>query len=79
MMLYEDLVEEVARASWGVAGPLNWDKLSEKRKEEQRLEAAAAVDKVQELMRNGAWPPIRLAVEHAQIIGIEEVSGAESA
>lgn len=67
MMLYEDLVEEVARASWDVAGPLEWDKLPEKRKEEHRLKAAAAVDKVQELMRNGAWPPIQRAAGHAQI------------
>ena len=79
MMLYEDLVEEVARASWGVAGPMDWERLPEHRKEEHRLEAAAALNRIEALMKNGAWPPIRRRDGHLQIIDMAEVSGEETA
>ena len=78
-MLYDEIVEEVARAIWEATGPLDWEKMPELRRAEIRVDAAAAVNKIEELTRYGSCLPVGQTSGELQAIDLAEVSGAESA
>lgn len=78
-MLYEEIVEEVARAIWEATGPLGWEKMPELRRAEIRVDAAAAVNKIEELTRYGSGLLVGQTLGELQGIDLAEMSDAEPA